>query len=211
MNAFRSKPGVAFFCGFVHAIAFVFASVPWIAEVWQCNGGMSRLGGWHLMLIAMTWGFLPGGFSWTVSDLSPKRPVGCTAAPFVWVTSELPVHTYRKSASLDLLGFRGGECRAGTNNHAHGIYGLSFLVAAFNALLAWADAAKRSQPKERLGIIAASLVIILGADIAGGRFVPEAKNRPFRSRGAAEFSETDSYPPQLVRTSQRGHGRAGFN
>jgi len=61
MMLFGSKPGVAFFCGFVHAIAFVFASVPWIAEVLAVHGGMSRLGGWGiLMLIAMTWGILTG-------------------------------------------------------------------------------------------------------------------------------------------------------
>ena len=33
MMVLSAKPRVAFFCGFFHAIVFVFASVPWIAEV----------------------------------------------------------------------------------------------------------------------------------------------------------------------------------
>src|SRR6266849_4765893 len=41
MMLFGAKPRVAFFCGFFHTIAFVFASVPWIAQVLSVHGGMS--------------------------------------------------------------------------------------------------------------------------------------------------------------------------
>src|SRR5256885_1665999 len=57
------KPRVAFGCGFVHAVAFVLTSVPWIATVLSVHGGLSRLGRWCLVaLIAATWGGLNGGF-----------------------------------------------------------------------------------------------------------------------------------------------------
>src|SRR5260370_7703966 len=64
MMVFGVKPRVAFFCGFFHAIAFVFASVPWIAEVLSVHGGMSRPAGWAvLLLIALVWCVLTAGFS----------------------------------------------------------------------------------------------------------------------------------------------------
>src|SRR5260370_35518455 len=71
MMVFGAKPGVAFFCGFFHTIVFVFASVPWIAEVLSVHGGMSHAAGWGvLLLIAMTMAVLTGGFVWTGKRVS---------------------------------------------------------------------------------------------------------------------------------------------
>src|ERR1700745_4414250 len=54
MVVFGARPKAAYFCGFFHAIAFVFASVQWIAEVLAVHGGTSWLVGWLiLLLIAM--------------------------------------------------------------------------------------------------------------------------------------------------------------
>src|SRR6266436_8854154 len=39
---FDARPRVAFGCGFLHALLFVFTSVPWIAEVLSVHGGLSR-------------------------------------------------------------------------------------------------------------------------------------------------------------------------
>src|SRR5260370_29426296 len=83
MMVFGVKPRVAFFCGFFHAIAFVFASVPWIAEVLSVHGGMSRAAVWGvLLLIAMVWGVLTGGFAWNVEAALLRRiSVAGVAAP----------------------------------------------------------------------------------------------------------------------------------
>src|SRR5436309_8206649 len=166
MMLFGAKPLVAFFCGFVHAAAFVFASVPWIAEVLAVHGGMSRLGGWGvLLLIAMTWGVLTGGFTWTVNRISFRSVLmACVAAPFVWVTSEFArAHLPEISFPWNLLGYSAAANAAlAQTTTLTGIYGLSFLVAAFTALLAWTDAARAVSLKKRLGIIAASLAVTLG-------------------------------------------------
>src|SRR5256885_6585646 len=64
MLVMTPKPRVAFGCGFVHAVAFVLTSVPWIATVLSVHGGLSPAGGWGvLLLISETWGVLTGGFS----------------------------------------------------------------------------------------------------------------------------------------------------
>jgi apolipoprotein N-acyltransferase len=198
MMVFGAKPKVAFSCGFLHAVAFVFASVPWIAEVLSVHGGMSLLSGWLvLLLIATVWGVLTGGFTWTVHRISQHSVArACLAAPFVWVTFEFARgHLPEISFPWNLLGY------SASANHAllqmtslTGIYGLSFLIATFNALLAWADAARTVSLTKRVGMIAASLAIILFVMFAGGHLVPEAKATHFARAVQPNFPETDSYP-----------------
>src|SRR5215468_7380066 len=65
------KPKAAFLCGFVHAIAFVLTSLPWIATVLSVHGGLSPAGGWAvLLLIAAAWGVLAGGFCWSANRIA---------------------------------------------------------------------------------------------------------------------------------------------
>ena len=72
---FGTRPSIAFGCGFLHGFFFVITSVPWIATVLAVHGGLSRAGGWGvLLLIAAAWGVLTGGFAWSVHRLS-KRSV----------------------------------------------------------------------------------------------------------------------------------------
>jgi apolipoprotein N-acyltransferase len=198
MMVIGAKPHVAFFCGWLHAVAFVFASVPWIAEVLAVHGGMSRLAGWGvLLLIAATWGVLTGGFSWSVNRISQRNvALACLAAPFVWVTSEFArAHLPEISFPWNLLGYSASAnpalLQAATLT---GIYGLSFLVAAFNALLAWADVAKDVSLKKRLGLIAAAAAVVVGVAFSGARFVPLAGAAHFARAVQPNFPETDSYP-----------------
>src|SRR6202049_2509982 len=48
---FDARPRVAFACGFVHSMCFVLFSMPWIATVLAVHGGLSRAGGWGLLLL----------------------------------------------------------------------------------------------------------------------------------------------------------------
>src|SRR5262245_43109237 len=88
--AIGPRPRVAFACGFVHAIAFVLTSVPWIATVLSVHGGLSPAGGWGvLLLIAAAWGVLLGSFTWCVNRIAAHgKTLACIAAPFLWVTFE---------------------------------------------------------------------------------------------------------------------------
>jgi apolipoprotein N-acyltransferase len=56
-----------------------------------------------------------------------------------------------------------------------GIYGLSFLAVAFNALLLWSDCGTAVDSKRRWGIFAAVLVVLLLVMGIGPRFVPKAE------------------------------------
>jgi len=198
MMTFGAKSRTAFFCGFVHVIAFVFASVSWIAEVLAVHGGMSRPAGWAVLsLIAMTWGLLTGGFTWTVHRISRRGvAVACVAAPFVWVAWEFArAHLPEISFPWNLLGYSAAANPALLQlTSITGIYGLSFAMAGFNSLLAWADAAKSVSLKKRIGILSASLGVILGVMLLGPRFVPRTQPNHFARAVQPNFPEVDSYP-----------------
>src|ERR1700736_3411016 len=70
LSIFGARPSVAFACGFLHGLLFCLTSVPWIATFLAGHGGVSRLGGWGvLLLIASVWGILIGMFAWVVQRL----------------------------------------------------------------------------------------------------------------------------------------------
>jgi apolipoprotein N-acyltransferase len=198
MMLFGTTQRVAFFCGYLHALAFVLVSVPWIAEVLAVHGGMSRLGGWGvLLLIAMTWGLLTGGFAWTVHRISRRGVLrACIAAPFAWVAFEFArAHLPEISFPWNLLGYSAAANPGWLQMAAlTGIYGLSFLIAAFNALLAWADATKTISIAKRLALIGSSIGVILAVSLVGTRFVPKAKASHFARAVQPNLPETDSYP-----------------
>jgi apolipoprotein N-acyltransferase len=202
---FGASPRVAFACGFLHGLAFVLASVPWIASVLAVHGGLSEMGGWTiLLLIAAAWGILTGGFAWCVHRLSRRSIVyACCGAPFLWVTFEfVRAHLPEISFPWNLLGY------PASNNSGlvqlttiTGIYGLSFLIAAFNALLAWADAAPKPRVGLRVAIFGAGTVLIVVAMIGGSRLVPKAEATHYARAVQTNFPEADSYPPDWFKVN----------
>src|SRR6267142_440171 len=173
---FRAERRIAFGSGFLHGLFFVFTSVPWIATVLAVHGGLSTIGGWAvLLLIAIAWGILTGSFAWAVHRLSRRSiALACIGAPFVWATFEfVRAHLPEFRFLCTLLGYpaaaNAGLVQVTTIT---GIYGLSFLVAGFNALLAWTAAADASRLKRRVAISGATTTVLLSAALAGPRLVP---------------------------------------
>jgi len=198
MMVLGAKPRTAFFCGHLHAVAFVLTSVPWIAEVLAVHGGMSRLAGWGvLLLVAMAWGALTGAFTWGVNRIARTNVLlACAAAPFLWVTFEFArAHLPEISFPWNLLGYSATQNLALAQlSTVTGIYGLSFVMAAFNALLAWTDAAKTVSLTKRSILIAVSIAALLILAFAGQRLVPIATANHFARAVQPNFPEVESYP-----------------
>jgi apolipoprotein N-acyltransferase len=194
---FGARPLAAFGCGFLHGFFFVLTSVPWIATVLAVHGGLSTAGGWGvLLLIAVVWGLLTGGFAWTVQRLSLHSiGLACVGAPFVWVTFEFArAHLPEISFPWNLLGYPASSNPALVQlTTVTGIYGLSFLVAAFNALLAWGDAAA-SRAARRLTLLGASIALILIVMLVGPRFVPVPQAKHYARAVQLNFPEVEAYP-----------------
>src|SRR5260370_75389 len=74
-----------------------------------------------------------------------------------------------------------------------GIYGVSFLVAGFNALLGWVGASKTVPASRRITWAAAAMAILLVAALAGPRLVPQARAHHFARAVQLNFPEVASY------------------
>ena len=204
---FDARPGVAFGCGFLHAVFFCLSSIPWIATVLAVHGGLSRLGGWGvLLLIAAAWGVLTGSFAWCVQRLTRRGvALACIGAPFLWVTFEFArAHLPEIGFPWNLLGYP-ASANLGLLQltSVTGIWGLSFLVAAFNSLLAWADTGSLRAPVQRVGILAAAAAVIVLISLAGPRLVPQISAQHYARAVQTNFPESPEYPPDWFQTHTR--------
>jgi apolipoprotein N-acyltransferase len=199
LAVFGARGRVAFACGFLHALLFVLTSVPWIATVLGVHGGLSVAGGWGvLLLIAAAWGLLVGSFTCIVHRISQGSiEMACIAAPFVWVTFEfVRAHLPEISFPWNLLGYPASANLGLLQITAlTGIYGLSFLAAGFNALLAWIVVSRKVALKQRIVIGGASAAIVVIVMLTAPHLVPEAKARHFARAVQLNFPEVPEYPP----------------
>ena len=192
-----ARPRVAFLCGFLHGLIFVFTSVSWIAEVLAVHGGMSTAAGWGvLFVIAVVWAFAVGVLAWAVQRLSLRSyTLALVGAPFLWICTEL-YRAYLPEISFPwaLLGYPPAENPALLQlTTITGIYGLSFLAAAFNALLLWCDCGPAAGRKQRFGIFAGVLVLLLLVMAVGPRFVPHAEAHHLARVVQPNFPENTEY------------------
>ena len=192
-----ARARVAFTCGFLHGLIFVLTCVPWIADVLSVHGGMSQAAGWGvLLLIAVVWAASIGVFAWLVQRLSLRSfTLALAGAPFLWISTEV-FRTYLPEISFPwgLLGYAPAENSALLQlTTVTGIYGLSFLAAAFNSLLVWSDCGEAVRTRRRFGILGAvSLALLLIAGI-GPRFVPTADAHHLARAVQPNFPENMQY------------------
>ncbi len=201
---FGARQRVAFACGFLHGLFFVVTSVPWIATVLSVHGGLSTAGGWGvLLLIAAAWGVLTGSFAWLVWRLARKSlRLACIGAPFAWVTFEFArAHLPEISFPWNLLGYPASDNLGLLQlTTVTGIYGVSFVVAGGNALIAWSDIAVRLRPSRRLAILAVGFALMLIVLLIGPRLVPAATAQHYARAVQLNFPEVPSYPADWFQT-----------
>jgi apolipoprotein N-acyltransferase len=197
---FGARPKVAFVCGFLHSMFFVITCVPWIATVLAVHGGISKAGGWGiLLLVGAVFGILTGAFAWSVNRLARQSILlACIGTPFLWVTFEF-IRTRMPEISFPwgLLGYPASANLALLQlTTITGIYGLSFLVASVNALLAWCDASTSTPAVRRLAMLGTTIALILIAMFAGPRLVPQPHANHYARAVQVNFPEVVEYPEQ---------------
>lgn len=194
----RGRALVAFFCGFLHGFIFVLTCVSWIAETLSVHGGMSTAAGWGvLMLIATVWAIIIGSFAWVVQRLSVlSLALALFGAPFLWVYTEV-VRAYLPEISFpwSLLGYpAAGNPVLVQMTTITGIYGISFLVVAFNSLLVWGIGSEtKKDAHRRFTFLAAVVVLLLLVDFVGPRFVPVATASHLARVVQPDFPENTQY------------------
>jgi len=122
----------------------------------------------------------------------------------IWVTLSLFARVCLK---LVFPGFAwlsgGGESGPCSAHDHHGIYGLSFLVASFNALLAWTSASNAADTRQAIRYAAAarnSLDFRIGWPAPGA----QAQAHHFARAVQLNFPEVESFPRGLVSGARRG-------
>jgi apolipoprotein N-acyltransferase len=182
--------------GFINGALFYPLSLPWIATVMRQYGNniswLAADGILALMTLAGT--LFPLVFAILVARVSKKNiGIACALAPFLWVALEFG------RANLPIIGFPWNLLGyAASGNLAFlqltsitGIYGLSLLVAAFNASLAWMLASP-SRKSRRITIGAAVALIVIA--IFGPHFVPQARADHVAHLVQTDLPQEEMYP-----------------
>jgi apolipoprotein N-acyltransferase len=131
--------------------------------------------------------------------------LACVGAPFVWVTFEfVRAHLPEISFPWNLLGYPASANLALLQlTSITGIYGLSFVVAGFNAVLAWSDSAVDPGPRKRLVFLTVCVAVILAVMAAGPRFVPKAAGTHYARAVQVDFPEVEEYPADWFETHDK--------
>ena len=171
--ALDARLPIALACGLLHGTAFYGLTLQWVQGVMQLHGGLSApaaIGVHALMVLILS--LFPAAFCVAVAWISRRNIAwACVAAPFLWVASELGrYHMPAIGFPWNLLGYAVSD-NLGLLQLAAltGIYGLSFLVAAYGALSAW-TLVERS--KRAFAWWLALTSAVLPVTLVGARFVP---------------------------------------
>ena len=181
--------------GFIHGIIFYPVAVPWIATVMQQYGGVAPVEAAGLLgLLAIAGGILLAILSWGVALASRRGKIlACVLAPFLWVTldyarTKLPIIGfpwsiigYAASVNLSLVQL----------TTVTGIYGLSFVVASYASLLAYAILAGAQRVWKIFLVATAVLILIV---IGGKYFVPSPAPRFVAHLVQTNFPQSEEYP-----------------
>jgi apolipoprotein N-acyltransferase len=199
LASWRARPPVAPVYGFLHALVFYPICLTWIDVVVRQYGNVEF---WTaaglLLLIGIAGGIICAVFSWGVALASRRSAAfACALAPCLWVALEfarahLPIIAfpwnlagYAASGSLALV-----QLTAVT-----GIYGLSFVVAAYGSLLAYAILSGRQRAWKALLLSTGVLIFVA---VGGRYFVPTAEPRFVAHLVQTNFAQSYEYPPNWM-------------
>jgi apolipoprotein N-acyltransferase len=204
LASFRARLAIAPLYGFLHAFVFYPVCVAWIDVVVRQYGGVPVWTAAGLLaLIAVAGGIILAVFSWGIALASRWNvPLACALAPCLWVTLEFA------RAHLPIIGFPwnlAGYAASGSLGFLQltavtGIYGLSFVVAAYGSLLAYAIVSGRQRAWKILLSVTAVLIVVA---VEGSRLVPSVTPRFVAHLVQTNFPQSYEYPPDWMQTHTR--------
>ncbi len=195
-----ARPWSAALVGFAHGVSFHTVTLLWIYTVMRVHGGLSVLAAAGVMaLVVVAASLFTAAFSMGVAWISRATMTrGCVAAPFLWVALEFArTHLPHIGFPWNLLGYATGDSLPLLQiASVTGIYGLSFLVAAYCAFAAWTLCRWRSQGARGAAWGAPLWLapLLVAATGLAGTWVPE--ERPLNTARLVQtnFPQSPSYP-----------------
>jgi apolipoprotein N-acyltransferase len=200
-----TRPRFGFLLGWVHGVACYGLSLPWFYTVMRHYGPLpvAQAAGVFALVIVVTSLFraLFGAVIAWLGESAPER--ACFASPFLWVALEFAfMHLSAIGFPWNLLGYvAAGNLALVQITALTGIFGLSLLVAAYSALVAWA-ALRFFNHRCRTGLIAlaASTAALVAIGLAGPRLVPQAPADRVAHLVQTNFPVALSYPSDWMQT-----------
>src|SRR5580698_363179 len=182
--------------GFLHAFVFYPICLPWIATVMRQYGNVDpRLSAGILSLFGIAGGIIWSTFSMSVAFVARRRGIAlaCVLAPFFWVTLEFArTHLPYIGFPWNLTGYAASNSLALLQlTPITGIWGLSFLIAAYGSFLAYAVLA--GKPQIRKAVFAVT-VALLAIGVGGRYLIPHDQPRFVAHMVQTNFPQSEQYP-----------------
>jgi apolipoprotein N-acyltransferase len=193
------RPREAALYGFLHGLVFYPTCLPWIATVIHQFGNVDPVTAAAVLgLMGVAGGLIDSIFSSSVAAVGKRSvPLACLLAPFLWVTLEfLRAHLPIISFPWNLLGYAvSGNLALLQLTAWTGIYGLSFLAAAFSALLVWSLLERTRRSFITVFSVAAILLLL---SWQGARLLPQAIPHYWAHLVQTNFPQSEHYPPDWM-------------
>lgn len=198
VSVLGARPRFGFLLGWVHGIAYYGLSLPWFYTVMRQYGPLPIVPAASVFaLVILVTSLFRALFTAAIACLGKCSPArACLAAPFVWVAMEFGLaHLPAIGFPWNLLGYAAaGKLALVQITTLTGIFGLSLLVAAYNALVAWAALRYSLQCKTGVKALAGATVALALVTIVGPRFVPQAPSDHVAHLVQTNFPVSNGYP-----------------
>jgi apolipoprotein N-acyltransferase len=190
-----ARPVESLLYGFLHGLIFIPISVPWIDTVMHEYGNIDPWTSAGILgLLAVRDGIIFSAFSLGVALAYRKsRELACILAPFLWIAIEffdarVPIFSF----PWNLAGYAAsGNLALVQLTTITGIYGLSFVIAGYSSLAAYAVIVKTRSARMAVIVATAALIVIA---VGGGYFVPAAPASHTAHLVQTNFPQSESYP-----------------
>lgn len=181
--------------GFLHGLVFYPVGLPWIAVVMEQYGNIDPWTSAGILgLMAIAGGIICAIFSVCVAIVSRRSiALACMLAPFLWVALEfLRTHLPIIGFPWNLTGYAAsGNLALVQLTPLTGIYGLTFVIAGYGSLLAYAILLGRHHVWKVTLIVTAVLILIAAG---GAYFVPKATPDHVAHLVQTNFPQSEHYP-----------------
>ncbi len=200
----NETPRYALLLGWLQGAAFYALSVPWFYTVMRQYGPVPVIPAAAVVaLLVFAAGAFHAAFAAVIAWLSHFGSARvCLAAPFLWVSMEFTLmHLPAIGFPWNLLGYAAsGNLALVQLAPVTGIFGLSLLVASYNALAAWAilQISRRKTRGIRIWIGATAALIVV--TLAGPRLVPQATSDHVAHLVQTNFPVATSYPADWLQS-----------
>ncbi len=202
--ALGERPGVAFLLGLQQGAVYFGLSLPWFYTVMRQYGPLPVIqAGAVFLLVIVVLSVFHAAFAAAISWLgksSARR--ACLAAPFLWVAMEfLTMHMPAIGFPWNLLGYvAAGNLALVQLTAVTGIFGLSFVVACYNAIAAWVLVQMSQRKQGGLAMWVAVNGVLMLVVIVGPRYIPRAPADHFAHLVQTNFPVSNGYPSSWMQS-----------